>query len=497
MTGMGSRPDQRSAAVAVNTYVSRRALADQSGFTLVEVMVAVIILLAGVLGTLTLLDGANAATSRTKTREAATNLARELIESSRAVPYTNLSTPEIASAIQQQPGLGDINAASGWQLRRRNVLFTITPTACSVDDADDQLGDHDGGYFCGDSSAEGTPDTNPDDYRRVAFDVTWTDGSATRKVRQEAVVNNPGAALAPGIRTLTRTSPTTDPITTDVAAVTFQATTTAVPEKVRWSLDNVLQGDATGSNFTWNFSWDISAVDDGTYLVGARAFNKFDASGTTRTLTVVLNRFAPRAPTGFVAGRNGSIGVEFEWNPNTERDVSGYRVYRVADAAPSAADTLVCSKQTTDLLPTSCHDETAPAAPATLYYYVVAVAPARSPTGGEEESPRPTTLDQTYLVSNTNVRPNPPTGFTATSPGDGTVELTWSDPVDPPAGEAGDTVRYYRIYRDGERLDRTGSGTETSFVDTDPGPGTHSYSVTTVDSQLAESAPVTIAGVGP
>ena len=80
------------ASAAVNPSVSRRrALADQSGFTLVEVMVAVLILLAGVLGALTLLDGANAATSRTKTREAATNLARELIESARAVPYPRLS----------------------------------------------------------------------------------------------------------------------------------------------------------------------------------------------------------------------------------------------------------------------------------------------------------------------------------------------------------------------------------------------------------------------
>ena len=33
----------------------------------------------------------------------------------------------------------------------RNVLFTITPTACSVDDdtpGGDGLGDHTGGYFC-------------------------------------------------------------------------------------------------------------------------------------------------------------------------------------------------------------------------------------------------------------------------------------------------------------------------------------------------------------
>jgi prepilin-type N-terminal cleavage/methylation domain-containing protein len=499
---MASRPDKRPDATSVIRIVPRK-LADQSGFTLVEVMVAVLILVAGILGTLSLLDGANAATSRTKTREAATNLARELIESARAVPYPKLTTPEITTAMQDQPGLDDVNGATGWQIRRRNVLFTVTPIACSVDDSTatgDGLGDHTDGYFCSDSSAQGTTDSNPDDYKRLSFDVTWMDGSTVRKVRQEAVINNPGAALAPGIRTLTMTNPTVDPITNpSVSTIAFEATTTSVPVVVRWSVGNVPQGDATGSNFTWNFTWNIASVDDGTYLIGARAFDKFGESGTTRSRTVVLNRFAPRTPAGFVAGRNGAIGVEFEWVPNTEPDVSGYRVYRVTGAAPSAADVVVCSTRTTDRLPTTCRDKDADAAPAELHYYVVAVAPARGATG-DEESPRPTTLAQTGAVSNSNIPPNPPADLTATASGDGTITLTWPNPDSPPAGESDDTVRYYRIYRDGElyadRYDRTGSATDMTFVDTDPGPGTHTYSVTTVDSQLAESVHVTVQNVG-
>jgi prepilin-type N-terminal cleavage/methylation domain-containing protein len=507
---MGSRPDKPRSAPAVNPHVPcRPAFADQSGFTLVEVMVAALILLTGVLGTLTLLDGANAATSRTKSREAATNLARELIESARAVPYPELVTPKIAAAMREQPGLDDVDGDSDWHVRRRNVLFTITATACSVDDdkaTGDGLGDHTGGYFCNPGATTG-PDENPDDYKRVAFDVTWTDGSTSRTVRQEAVINNPGDLLAPGIKTLTKTAPTVDPITTDITSVTFQATTTSVPDRVRWSVDNVDKGAATGSAFTWNFTWTVGAVgtnppvDDGTYLIGAQAYNQFDQSGTARTRTVVLNRFAPRSPTGFVAGRNGAVGVEFEWHPNTEPDVSGYRVYRVTGAAPSAADQVVCSTRTTETTPTSCRDKEAPAAPAALRYYVVAIAPARPPATGDEASARPTSLDETYLVSNSNVAPNEPTSLTATAPADGTVNLAWSAPQPPSAGEPGDTVRYYRIYRDGDsyadRYDRTGAATEHSFVDVDPGPGTHTYSVTTVDSQLAESAPITITGIGP
>jgi prepilin-type N-terminal cleavage/methylation domain-containing protein len=388
---MGSTPDKPTRPLVVNSSVSIRSypLADQSGFTLVEVMVAVAILLVGVLGTLTLLDGANAATSRTKKREAATNLARELIEAARAVPYPALTTPEITVEMQKQPGLDDADdGASGWQIRRRNVLFTITPTACSVDDSTstvDGLGDHSGGYFCSDSSAQGTVDSNPDDYRRISFDVSWLDVATTRKVRQESIINNPGAALAPGINTLTMTNPVADPITDPtVTAVSFEATTTLVPVAVKWSVGNVPQGDASGSDYTWTFTWNIGSVDDGTYLVGARAYDKIGQSGTTRTRTIVLNRFAPRTPTGFVAGRNGGVGVEFEWNPNTEPDVSGYRVYRVNGAAPSAADVLVCTTSTTDRLPTSCRDKNAPGLSAQLefvdtdprpgtYYYVTTV----------------------------------------------------------------------------------------------------------------------------
>ncbi len=44
--------------------------------TLIEVMVATMILLVGVLGTVTMIDGANATTSKTKAREGATHLGR-------------------------------------------------------------------------------------------------------------------------------------------------------------------------------------------------------------------------------------------------------------------------------------------------------------------------------------------------------------------------------------------------------------------------------------
>ena len=49
--------------------MARARTCSESGFTLVEVMVAITLLLVGVLGTVTMIDGANAVTTRTKARE--------------------------------------------------------------------------------------------------------------------------------------------------------------------------------------------------------------------------------------------------------------------------------------------------------------------------------------------------------------------------------------------------------------------------------------------
>src|SRR2546421_507818 len=52
----------------------------EAGFTLVELMIAIMILLVGVLGSVALVDGANRTTAANKGREGATNVARDVIE---------------------------------------------------------------------------------------------------------------------------------------------------------------------------------------------------------------------------------------------------------------------------------------------------------------------------------------------------------------------------------------------------------------------------------
>jgi Tfp pilus assembly protein PilV len=473
---------------------------DERGFSLVELMVASLVLVTGVLATMTMIDGANRRITETRGREAATNLAREVIEATRAIPYPEITPETLETLLKAQPGLADASSAAGWNIVRRNATYTVTATSCMIDDDDprDGLGDHTGlGTFCADSLAQGTVDRNADDYKRVSIEVSRVKGTQRTAVKQAAVINNPGSQFAPSVRTLTPTVPAlaspytvTTPATT---SITFTARVTPRASYVDWFVDNIKQvGGATrGTVDDWTFNWPIpSSVVDGLYLIGAQGFSSSDQSGTEKAISIVLNRFRPARPATFRGGRNGALGLEFEWSPSPDRDVVGYRVYRVVGTAPATTDTLVCSTATTDPLPTSCR---AADVAGDRNYYVVAIAPAccgvAPPT--REESVRPTQA-QTLLVT-ANVRPNPPQSLTAVRTNNGVSEvvtLTWQAPAAPAGGEASDTIQYYRIYRDGTAIaNRYGEAGAAALTFADSGAGTadHHYWVTTVDTHLAES----------
>ena len=484
---------------------SSTSFRDERGFTLVEVMVAASILVVGVLGVLTMLDAANGATARTKAREGGVNLAREAIEAARAVPYPELIPAQVGAELQAQPGLGDVDPAPGWQVRRRGLTYTLTVNVCSVDDgtlATDGFGDHTGGFYCADSTTQGTADTNPDDYKRVMLDISWRDGARTPTARQEGVINNPGSAFAPAVKTLAPSPSTVGTVITNssLSSIAFAATTSSRAEEVKWSVDNLQAGVATAGNAAktmWSFSWDISGLVDGTYLVSAEAFDQYGESGTNRVLTMQLNRFQPAAPAGFAGGRNplhdsgGNRFVEFEWSPSPERDVVGYRVYRMIGAAPSASDEAVCTTSVEDdALPTTCRHTSAPDPALGPRYYLVARAPARTGTG-LEESPRPGVAGT--LVVGEATPPAPPATVTGERNADGTT-LTWTASSDP-------DIRYYRVYRDGaafgQRIDRTGSSEELTASDPQATAAGHRYWVTAVDDKLAESAYAPPGGIAP
>jgi prepilin-type N-terminal cleavage/methylation domain-containing protein len=475
--------------------MSRTPLHAQNGFTLVEVMVTIMILMVGMAGAVTMINGANATTVKTKQREAATNLQRELIENARGVPYEQLTTNGLRAALQAVPTLADSASGDGaWTVERRNTTFTVTTSVCVVDDVGDGYGDHSSGVFCS-GQPTGAEDDVADDFKRIVVDVAWSRPGPASSSRQATMVANPSDGLGPPVIDLVR-DPDDATIVTDVASIRFTSTTTSEAAAVRFLVDGTITGTDTpdGAHET-EFDWAIDSggtyVVDGTYVIAATALDFHGLVGPSRALTVRLNRHPPEQPAGLVGGWNAyREAVDLDWSQNAESDIRAYRVYRSDDGGPWHK---VCETSSTT---TECHDATHDGPPfaAQYQYRVVALDEVADSEIRRESVPSEPPL----TIVPTENRPNPPASLTGTLVG-GNAELRWTDPAPPNPLYPGHDPLFFRIYRDGiavgKRYDYTGLGTEREYVDTDTGGQTRQYWVTTVDQNYSESDPALLGSV--
>jgi len=446
---------------------------------MIEVMVAALLLIAGILAVLVMYGGALRTTVTSNTRVAATNLARELVETAREIDYNDL---QAVAAEAQVRGLG---SGTPWTIERRGTAYRVTATTCVFDSPTDGYATTVPANACN-TNAAGV-DANGDDIRRVTFELRWDDAGSERVMSQTTLVVNPAGGLGPRILS---TSPLTQTITANVGSVGVLWTTTAA-QSLRWEVDDGLShGSINGTTSfmaTWNIGTSGSGTEvlDGSYTMTARSFDERDVPGETRRADIVLNRRAPYAPTGFVGGHNTRLGdwVELEWAPNRERDILGYRVVWAGadDALGTADDEQACPTPASGSLlaptTTSCADLSAESG--SQVYSLLAVD---RDAGNALRVGTP----RTRAVSAAGSPPRSPLVLVVLNVG-GLPRLTWTAPLL-------EDVAFYRIYRDGtsyaHRYDRTSGGLITTWTDTQPATGSHSYWVTSVDSDFNESDPV-------
>jgi fibronectin type 3 domain-containing protein len=309
-------------------------------------------------------------------------------------------------------------------------------------------------------------------------------GTGSRYVLQSGVVNNPGLASGPHVLTL---APSPLPLVQGVfddtyaflnislnPSIQFKATTDASANSLQWSVNGVPQGTGSFLAGTWTVTWPLgltgsgSEVLDGNYTLAVTAFDTNGNAGPPLSTTVTLNRRWAYAPTNFAGGHDGSF-VDFQWSPNKEGDIVGYQVYRVGGLLQQ--DLLVCS--TINVRATACQDTANP--PSSAQYYVLALD--KKSDGTQRQGDHSATLS----VTPTSTPPNPPTNLQASSSNGNTV-LAWTAPSPAP--------NFYRIYRDGQQVANrydTAPGNVTNYTDTQTGGVQHTYWVTAVNSQLAES----------
>ena len=529
------------------------ALNNEAGFTIIEVLVAVFVLLLGVLGAVTMIDTASGITTNDKAREGAFNLSREVVEAARNVDYDTLTSAGAMSSLEAVNGLADASAStSGWQVVRRGITYTIGVTACVYDDPKDGgRSTADVASFCPGSAAPVAPppanqnclaknpvlpcvDTQPDDFRKLEIKSQWRLNGATRNSTQTVLIVNPSGGRGPRIASvssvpnlptlvpantigpLTGLQPCTEPGHSGSNCIQFTVQTASAAGSVQWSSsDGVNKGQAAGAGNTWTFQYDLgtvgnaNAVLDGNYTVQIQAYSPAGVAGDLAAQAFTVNRSNPSVPTQFAGGRNDRNGqiVDLSWVRNKETDIVGYRVYRVSGGG--LPDVVVCGNGT-PVDATSCIDSNPPSEPAAVTYYIVAVD--KDLSGNLRESPASGSAQITTLATATNWPPQPwpggnggstlagcdPSTFTCLTPAvlGGFPVITWNNAATPPAGH---TILFYRVYRDpgstsnpsySDRWDNNGSSS-LSYKDSNFGASTsHTYVITAVDDSYSESPPL-------
>lgn len=468
----------------------------QAGFSLVEVMVAATVLMVGVLGTVSMVDASSDATTSNNRREVGVATARDIVEAARAVPYATVLEGGAEAQIKSQAGLSDADGATGWQVKRGGVTFTIALTTCTIDDPGDGAGSHASGGFCPDTIAAGTVDPKPADYSRMNVRVTWpSPRGGTDGVTQSTVVNN--TFRGPRVTSITQ-NPAANPITASATtSISFTATTAPAADRLEWMVDGKYRG--SGTSYVWPIGQAYggppctnpptsgipsTSMIDGTYQIGAQAFDAANTTFGPYYVPVKLNRCAPLAVRGLQGGRTGvSNQIELKWIGNAEDDVIGYKILRSNTANGTYTEVGAATGATCSGLvkKTTCVDAD-PNPSQTLYYKVVAY----DMNGSVERPGRVMTTPLT--VGTGNRPPGTPTIYAATYNGQDYGTLFWQPVTDP---DAGDAVDFYRIYRDGvlyDTYDWTG-GQYVLWTDEDPEGVTHEYYITAVDTRLRASAP--------
>lgn len=505
----------------------RSRVCEQGGFTIVEVLVAAVVLVVGLGATLQMLVTADHSISTTRLRQQETSLAREVLEDARGLAFTQLTPTAIASALQAAVPQATVSGSNLVVTRAvassgTPTSFTIAFNVCSLDDPSDGYGNHSsaptsGGVWCPDVGSSGTQDSNPDDYKRLSVTVTPSSRSTPTIQQTILIYSRPVNGPAVSCLSTSTTCPGPNVTVTTGSSLTFNLTTTATAASVQWLVNGNTPPSAqiptgstdpytpsgTSSSFAWNFP-----TADGTYTITAVAYDANGNSGTRSTVVVNLNRHQVIAPTSFSAGWNDLTGgVEIQWIPSVDQDVLYYHVYR--QYGSGAAQLVATCGNVTG---TSCADapESALAPPdpstrpnpctsasqsytTTDYYWVVGVD--TDPSTG---APRESTAQSPRVDANLcDHQPYAPTTLSGTLD-NGQLSLTWDAPS-PAAPDSWESVQAWRVYRwpstrsvqiPGDRYQLVGnSPAVTSYTDGAPDPGgvQQSYCVTAVDADLNES----------
>jgi type II secretory pathway pseudopilin PulG len=467
-------------------------LRDSSGFSLVEVLIAALILIVGAGAAFSLIDSANRSVSFNSARVGATNLGRELAEYARTTDYDLLQPTQVVAALRKHPTIAGTLTGGTWKIERRAVTYTISASVCTFDDPKDGLAATAPDNACPKPApVAGAPaELNPDDFRRVTYTMTWSARGRAGKASHSTLVVNPAGGLGPRITEFHEPGAQITAGSVSWGGTSLLKLSSTSAASVHWSVDDGVSGDDAGGGPTdWGFDWELGSpftspsqwVRDGAYTIQAQAYDARGVPGEAKLVTVHVNRHQPAPVSGLAAGYNKTRDVvDMRWDRYDERDLQGYRVERVTDGVQ------ICPPTGGVQNGLSCTDTDPPLLGSVYRVYAVDCLDLKADTCEHRDGVASSTLTIPLIAG---TAPDAPTGLTA-SVVDGKPTLSWTPPANVPVG----SIRFYRIYRDtgtdlADRYDETVDD-DPSYVD--PGPGSttaHKYWVTAVDKYFNESDP--------
>lgn len=499
----GARPDAPASRPSLPLAKALARLGErlqaEAGFTIIEVLVATLVLTIGLLTAYLALAVAVHSSSDVREREEGVSLARQVTEDARSIPYSQLSSSTLVSMLQAYPGLANTGSGSTWTVMRPSpsgYKYTVTATLSFPNQPSTAV-------------KQVTVTTQWTTFQGKTY--TYTETTLVTSAGQDPGLQASALQLAPpawGDARVIGTQFAPVVTSTGVTSLSFSVSAPAGTQAIVWTLNGNKQtawnGSTPSSGNAWtSAAWTITGLSDGNYTVGAAAEDANGVDGPAITIPVRLIRNVTSAPSltgyGFNANLPGVSGpvAELQWSANPEQNVVGYRIYHGSNLICQTSLTTAnssCSSSAWCTTPTTCIDLNPGSTTTNLQYTVKALY---YDVNNNLQEGNGTAVN---MASGTPTAPPPPTAPVLSTLADNTATLTWTPPL------GGTPVSFYRIYRDGNtyttRYDTVQASSCTAvctYHDVNRSEG-HSYSITAVGgttpgSDMAEST-LLYAGTG-